>query len=95
MSEKLRCFSLILWISLGLLLLTELRLDSLDFVGFGGFAEKSSYTNSICIATPMEIEFNGLDLSLQNRVSCTRVVSFLNSFENVLPNKIVCKLVLF
>ena len=80
---------------MGLLLLTELRLDSLDFVGFGGFAEKLSSTNSICIATPMEIEFNGLDLSLQNRVSCTQVVSFLNSFENVLTNKIVCKLVLF
>ena len=80
---------------MGLLLLIEWRLDYLDFVGFGGFAEKSSSTNSTCIATPMEIEFNGLDLSLQNRVSCTQVVSFLNSFENVLTNKTVCKLVLF
>ena len=34
-------------------------------------------------------------LALQNRVYCTRDVSFLNSFENVLINKIVWKLMLF
>ena len=34
-------------------------------------------------------EFNGLDLAFQNRVYCTRDVSFLNSFENVLTNKII------
>ena len=69
--------------------------DSLDFVGFGGFVEKSSSTNSICITAHTKIEFCGLDLSLQNQVSCIQDVSFLNSFENMLTNKIVCKLVLF
>ena len=34
-------------------------------------------------------------LALQNRVFCTRDVSFLNSFENVLTNKIVWNVMLF
>ena len=38
---------------------------------------------------------NGLDLAFQNRVYCTRDVSFLNCFENVLINEIVWKSVLF
>ena len=33
--------------------------------------------------------------ALQNQVCCTRDVSFLNSFESVLINKIVWKLMLF
>ena len=37
----------------------------------------------------VEIEFITLDLAHQNRVQCARDVSFLNSFENVLINKIV------
>ena len=37
----------------------------------------------------VEIEFIALDLTHQNRVQCARDVSFLNSFENVLTNKIV------
>ena len=37
----------------------------------------------------VEIEFNGLDLAIQNQVYRTQDVSFLNSFENVLTNKIV------
>ena len=40
-------------------------------------------------------EFNGLDLAFQNRVYCTRDVSFLNSFENMLTNKIIWKSMLF
>ena len=36
-----------------------------------------------------------LNLAHQNRVYCTRDASFLNSFENVLTNKIVWKLMLF
>ena len=40
-------------------------------------------------------ESSGLDLAFQNQVYCTRDVSFLNNFENVLTNKIVCKSELF
>ena len=38
----------------------------------------------------MELEFSILDLAQQNRVSYTRDVSLINSFENVLTNEIVC-----
>ena len=37
----------------------------------------------------VEIDFIVLNLEHQNRVYCSRDVSFLNSFENVLTNKIV------
>ena len=40
-------------------------------------------------------ESSGLDLAFQNQVYCTRDVNFLNNFENVLTNKIVCKSELF
>ena len=43
----------------------------------------------------VEIKFIILDLAYQNRVYCTRDVSFLNSFENMLTNEIFWKLVLF
>ena len=43
----------------------------------------------------MENEFITLDLEPQNRFSHTQDVGLLNSFENVLTNKIICKLVLF
>ena len=43
----------------------------------------------------VEIVFIILDLAHKNQVYCTRDVSFLNSFENVLLNEIVLKLVLF
>lgn len=38
------------------------------------------------------IEFIILDIALQNRVSYTQDVSFLNDFENVLTNKNVLKM---
>ena len=43
----------------------------------------------------VEIEFFVLNLAYQNQVYYTRDVSFLNSFENMLTNEIVWKLVLF
>ena len=43
----------------------------------------------------MENKFITLNLAQQNQVSCTRDVSLLNNFENVLTNEVVWILVLF
>ena len=42
-----------------------------------------------------EIEFIVLNLEHRNQVYCTWDISFLNSFKNMLTNKIVWKSVLF
>ena len=53
------------------------------------------WKSSLKDLSSMENEFNTLDLAQQNRVSCTRDVSLLNCFKNVLTNEIVRVLVLF
>lgn len=54
--------------------------------------KKSIFMDSISMT---ENESNGLNLTFQNRVYYTWDISFLNSFGNVLINKIVWKLILF
>ena len=54
-----------------------------------------SWKSSLWSSSSMELKFFILNLAQQNRVPYTRDVILLNSFENVLTNKIVWVLVLF
>ena len=58
----------------------DFNLKEIDFYGLDSMIENES---------------NGLSFTFQNRVYYIRDISFLNSFENVLTNKIVWKSVLF
>ena len=57
--------------------------------------KKSSHMNSSFIWQNVEIEFNGLNLAIQNRACRTWDVNFLNSFKNMLTIEMVWKWLLF
>ena len=67
----------------------------IGFLHWCSLLKKSSLVDSSFIWQNIEIEFNGLNLAIQNQVYRTQDISFLNSFENVLTNKIIWVLVLF
>ena len=93
-----RTFAIAAWVQSGLFFFfVWSRFLGFSLLGLGFFFVWSLYGNWVYNARfpCIELKLVMLDLAQQNRVPHTRNVSLLNSFENMLTNKIVWVLVLF